>query len=134
MAKNLSREFATMSDDERRRFALQEEEGDSTTSRPSSSSTILGTKKTWRTLRQSQQEVADPERRDGVSAELDEEQHEQRGRGHSGGRSGRGRPVKRAGFRNAREADCWRLQACARCGQFGASRLSGRISCAAKPC
>ena len=29
MAKNLSREFATMSDDERRRFALQEEEGSS---------------------------------------------------------------------------------------------------------
>jgi hypothetical protein len=27
MAKNLSREFATMSDDERRRFALEEEEG-----------------------------------------------------------------------------------------------------------
>ena len=29
MAKNLSREFATMSEDERRRFALQEEEGSS---------------------------------------------------------------------------------------------------------
>ena len=27
MAKNLSRKFATMSEDERRRFALQEEEG-----------------------------------------------------------------------------------------------------------
>jgi hypothetical protein len=27
MAKNLSRKFATMSDDERRRFALEEEEG-----------------------------------------------------------------------------------------------------------
>ena len=27
MAKNLSREFATMSEDERRQFALQEEEG-----------------------------------------------------------------------------------------------------------
>ena len=27
MAKNLSREFATMSEEERRRFALQEEEG-----------------------------------------------------------------------------------------------------------
>jgi len=27
MAKNLSRKFATMSDEERRRFALEEEEG-----------------------------------------------------------------------------------------------------------
>ena len=27
MAKNLSREFATMSEEERRRFALEEEEG-----------------------------------------------------------------------------------------------------------
>jgi hypothetical protein len=27
MAKNLSRKFATMSEDERRRFALEEEEG-----------------------------------------------------------------------------------------------------------
>jgi hypothetical protein len=31
MAKNLSRKFATMSEDERRRFALQEEEGTSET-------------------------------------------------------------------------------------------------------
>lgn len=29
MAKNLSREFATMSEDERRRFTLEEEEGTS---------------------------------------------------------------------------------------------------------
>jgi hypothetical protein len=33
MAKNLSRKFATMSEDERRRFALEEEEG--TDDRPS---------------------------------------------------------------------------------------------------
>jgi hypothetical protein len=46
MAKNLGRKYATMSEDERRRFRVEESEG-----------------------------VADPEHRDGLSAQLDEEAH-----------------------------------------------------------
>jgi hypothetical protein len=77
MAKNLSRKFATMSEDERRRFALEEEEG--TPEHPAElafdeprNQANMGPQ--YANLRQ---EVADPEHRDGMSALLDDEQHEQ---------------------------------------------------------
>jgi hypothetical protein len=75
MAKNLGRKFATMSEDERRRFALEEEEG--TREHPTElafeeprNEEHMGPG--YSSLRQ---EVADPEHRDGMSAQLDDEQH-----------------------------------------------------------
>jgi hypothetical protein len=74
MAKNLGREFATMSEDERRRFALEEEEG--TREHPAElafdepRSSEEGTQ--YSSIRK---EVEDPEHRDGTSALLDDEQH-----------------------------------------------------------
>jgi hypothetical protein len=76
MAKNLGRKFATMSEDERRRFALQEEEG--TREHPAElafdeprDEDNMGPG--YSSLKE---EVADPEHRDGMSALLDDEQHE----------------------------------------------------------
>ena len=78
MAKSLGREFATMSDDERRKFALEEEEG----------SRELPAELAFDNPRDEEHmgrhygtpggdEVADAEHRDGMSAELDEDQHAQ---------------------------------------------------------
>ena len=76
MAKNLSRKFATMSEDERRQFALQDEEG--TTEHPAElafeeprDAENMGPQ--YSNIRE---EVADPGHRDGMSALLDDEQHE----------------------------------------------------------
>jgi hypothetical protein len=76
MAKNLSREFATMSEDERRRFALLKEEG--TEDRPAEldfqeprNEDNMGPQ--YSSL---SEEVADPEHRDGMSAMLDDEEHQ----------------------------------------------------------
>ncbi len=76
MAKNLSREFATMSEDERRRFALEESEG--TNDRPVEldfeeprDAEHMGPQ--FASLKE---EFADPDHRDGLSALLDDEQHE----------------------------------------------------------
>jgi hypothetical protein len=76
MAKNLGRKFATMSDDERRRFALEEEAG--TSDHPAElvfdeprNEDNLGPQ-----FSDTSEEVADPEHRDGMSALLDDEQHE----------------------------------------------------------
>lgn len=75
MAKNLGRKFATMSEDERRRFALEEEEG--TREHPAQLAfddprdpDNMGPHSSLR------EEVADPDHRDGMSALLDDEQHE----------------------------------------------------------
>jgi hypothetical protein len=76
MAKNLGRKFATMSEDERRRFALEEDEG--TREHPAElafdeprDGDNMGPQ--YSSIRE---EVADPEHRDGMSALLDDEQHE----------------------------------------------------------
>jgi hypothetical protein len=76
MAKNLGREYAAMSEDERRRFALEEDEG----SRELPSELSLDEPRDedhmgahYSNIRE---EVADPEHRDGLSALLDDEQHE----------------------------------------------------------
>ena len=77
MAKNLGRKFATMSDDERRRFALEEEEG--TNDQPAElafdeprNQDNMGPQ--FSSLRE---EIADPEHRDGMSALLNDEEHEE---------------------------------------------------------
>jgi hypothetical protein len=76
MVKNLSREFATMSEEERLRFAQQESEG--TDDRPTEldfeeprDADNMGAH--YASLKE---EVADPERRDGAAALLDDEAHE----------------------------------------------------------
>lgn len=76
MAKNLGRKFATMSEDERRRFALEEDEG--TRELPAQldfdeprNADNMGPQ--YSSIRE---EVADPEHRDGMSALLDDAQHE----------------------------------------------------------
>jgi mRNA degradation ribonuclease J1/J2 len=76
MAKNLGRKFATMSEDERRQFALEEEEG--TRERPAELSfdeprNADNMGQQYSSIRE---EVADPEHRDGMSALLDDEQHD----------------------------------------------------------
>lgn len=76
MVKNLSREFATMTEEERLRFAQQESEG--TDDRPTEldfeeprDGDHMGTH--FGSLKD---EVADPEHRDGSAAQLDDEAHD----------------------------------------------------------
>jgi hypothetical protein len=76
MAKNLSREFATMSEDERRRFALEEEEGTSEHPAELAFEEPRDADKMGAQYSSIRDEVADPEHRDGMSALLDDEQHQ----------------------------------------------------------
>jgi hypothetical protein len=76
MAKNLGREFATMSDDERRRFALEEEEGNRELPAELSFDEPRNEDRMGEQYASLREEVADPEHRDGLSAELDDQQHE----------------------------------------------------------
>jgi hypothetical protein len=76
MAKNLSRKFATMSEEERLRFAQEESEG--TDDRPTEldfeeprDGDHMGPH--FGSLKE---EVSDPEHRDGLAALLDDEAHE----------------------------------------------------------
>jgi hypothetical protein len=76
MARNLSRKFATMSEEERLRFAQEESEG--TEDRPTEldfeeprDQDNMGAG--FASLKE---EVADPEHRDGLAAQLDDESHE----------------------------------------------------------
>ena len=76
MAKNLSRKYATMSEEERLRFSQEESEG--TSDRP----TELDFEEPRDAERMGphyaslKEEVADPEHRDGLAALLDDEEHE----------------------------------------------------------
>jgi hypothetical protein len=76
MAKNLGREFATMSDDERRRFALEEEEGNRELPAELSFDEPRNEDNMGARYGSLREEVADPEHRDGMSAQLDDEEHE----------------------------------------------------------
>jgi hypothetical protein len=76
MVKNLGREFATMSDDERRRFALEEEEGNRELPAELSFDEPRNEDKMGPHYGSIREEVSDPEHRDGASALLDDEQHE----------------------------------------------------------
>jgi hypothetical protein len=73
MAKNLGREYATMSEDERRKFALEEEEG--TRELPAQLAFDEPRKDEGPHYVNPREEIADPEHRDGMSALLDDEQH-----------------------------------------------------------
>jgi hypothetical protein len=76
MAKNLSRKYATMSEEERLRFAQEESEG--TDDRP----TELDFEEPRDADHMGQhyasikEEVADPEHRDGLAATLDDKEHD----------------------------------------------------------
>jgi hypothetical protein len=76
MAKNLGRKYAAMSEDERRRFALEEDEG----TRELPPEVTLEEPRNEEHMGQHyanpREEFADPEHRDGMSALLDDEQHQ----------------------------------------------------------
>jgi hypothetical protein len=74
MAKNLGRKYATMTEDERRQFALEEEEG--TRELPAELAFDEPRKEEGTHYASPREEIADPEHRDGLSAQLDDEQHE----------------------------------------------------------
>jgi len=74
MAKNLGREFATMSDDERRKFALEEEEGNNELPSELDFDNPRDEEHMGRHYASASDEVADPEHRDGMSANFDDEQ------------------------------------------------------------
>jgi hypothetical protein len=93
MAKNLSREFATMSDDERRRFALEEEEGTDDQPAELTMDEPRDEDHMGRHYGSLRDEVADPEQRDGAAALLDDQEHEEAVRENS---SGQGRPAAEA--------------------------------------
>jgi hypothetical protein len=77
MAKNLGREFATMSEDERRRFAREQAAADDVAEQlefgDPRNDDAMG--KGYATP---SDEVADPEERDGMGALLDDKEHKRR--------------------------------------------------------
>lgn len=79
MAKNLGREFATMSEDERRKFALQPPDADQE-EQPEELAldNPRNEDRMGRHYASPKDETADPDSRDGASALLDDEQHAER--------------------------------------------------------
>ena len=76
MARNLGRDFATMSDEERRRFALEETAGSEGAPEELDLEDPRDEDHIGRHYASPSDEVADPEHRDGLSATLDDKQHE----------------------------------------------------------
>jgi hypothetical protein len=76
MAKNLARDFATMSDEERRRFALEEPAAGDDAPEELDLEDPRDEDRMGRHYASPSDEVADPEHRDGLSATLDDKQHE----------------------------------------------------------
>jgi hypothetical protein len=79
MAKNLGREFATMSEDERRRFALEPAGTDGETETAADELELGDPRQDDHLGRQYgslQAEIADPDARDGQAALLDDEAHQ----------------------------------------------------------
>jgi hypothetical protein len=76
MAKNLGREYATMSEDERRKFALEEEEGSRELPAELEFDEPRIEERMGQHYASPKEEIADPEHRDGMSALLDDEQHQ----------------------------------------------------------
>jgi hypothetical protein len=76
MAKNLGRKYATMSEDERRKFALEEEEGSRELPAELAFDEPRIEERMGRHYASPKEEIADPEHRDGMSAQLDDEQHQ----------------------------------------------------------
>jgi hypothetical protein len=76
MAKNLGRDFATMSEEERRRFALEETAGSEESPEELDLEDPRNEDHMGRHYASPSDEVADPEHRDGLSATLDDKQHD----------------------------------------------------------
>jgi hypothetical protein len=76
MAKNLGRKFATMSEDERRNFALEEEEGSRELPAELAFDEPRKEERMGQHYASPREEIADPEHRDGLSAQLDDKGHE----------------------------------------------------------
>jgi hypothetical protein len=76
MAKNLSRKFATMSEEERLRFAQEESEGSDDRPTELDFEEPRNSDNMGPGFSSLKQEVADPEHRDGAAALLDDEAHE----------------------------------------------------------
>ena len=76
MTRNLSRKFATMSEDERARFELEESEG--TKDRPAELDfeEPRNPERMGAHYASPKDEIADPEHRDGMAALLDDEAHD----------------------------------------------------------
>jgi hypothetical protein len=77
MAKNLGREYATMSEEERRKFALEEEAGNRELPAELEFDDPRREENMGQHYATAQEEVADPEHRDGMSAQLDDQAHQQ---------------------------------------------------------
>ena len=75
MARNLGREYATMSEDERRQFAMEAESGDRETPSSLEFEEPRNDGHMGQQFANLKQEIADPEHRDGLSAELGDEGH-----------------------------------------------------------
>lgn len=83
MAKNLGREFATMTDEERRQFALEQGQGPGGPAAEEAADELdirdpRDSDATGRQYPSLTAEVADPDARDGEAALLDDEAHERR--------------------------------------------------------
>jgi len=78
MAKNLGRDFATMSEDERRRFALEQPEADEGAPEELDLEDPRDEDRMGRHYSWPPDEVADPEHRDGLSATLDDDKQHDR--------------------------------------------------------
>jgi len=76
MTKNLGRKFAAMSEEERRDFALVEDEGPRDPPAELAFDEPRDPDHTGSQFPSPREEFADPEHRDGMSAQLDDEQHQ----------------------------------------------------------
>jgi len=83
MAKNLSRKFATMSEEERLRFAQEESEGTDDRAAELDFDEPRDGDHMGPGFAGLKQEVANPENRDGAAALLDDDAHEQAVREHA---------------------------------------------------
>jgi hypothetical protein len=76
MAKNLGRKYATMSEDERRQFALEEEAGTRELPAALEFDEPRDEDHMGQHYASPREEIADSEHRDGLSAQLDDEEHQ----------------------------------------------------------
>jgi hypothetical protein len=76
MSKNISRKFATMSEEERRNFALEEDAGTRELPTQLDFEEPRDLEHMGSQFASPREEFADPEHRDGLSAQLDDQQHE----------------------------------------------------------
>jgi hypothetical protein len=98
MAKNLGRDFATMSEEERRRFALEQQpEAAEGAPEELDLEDPRNQDRMGRHYASPSDEVADPEHRDGLSATLDDKQHDR-----EVAKAGRPPKARRSGKRSSK--------------------------------